>query len=58
MLYSQLKIDDYHIYNLRLSLLDVVQLERLLGESPLNILQKAATERTFRINRKRKRHFI
>ena len=50
MLYSQLKIDDYHIYNLRLSLLDVVQLERLLGESPLNILQKAATERTFRIN--------
>ena len=47
MLYSQLKIDDYHIYNLRLTLLDVVQLERLLGESPLDILQKAATTRTF-----------
>ena len=42
MLYSQLKIDDYHIYNLRLTLIDVVQLERLLGESPLDILQKAA----------------
>lgn len=48
MLYSQLKIDDYHIYNLRLTLLDVVQLERLLGESPLDILQKAATARVFR----------
>ena len=47
MLYSQLKIDDYHIYDLRLTLLDVVQLERLLGESPLDILQKAATTRTF-----------
>ena len=47
MLYSQLKIDDYHIYNLRLTLLDVVQLERLLGESPLDILQKAAFSRTF-----------
>ena len=42
MLYSQLKIDDCHIYNLRLTLIDVVQLERLLGESPLDILQKAA----------------
>ena len=42
MLYSQLKIDDCHIYNLRLTLIDVVQLERLLGESPLNILQEAA----------------
>ena len=41
MLYSQLRIDDYHIYNLRLTLLDVVQLERLLGESPLNILLKS-----------------
>jgi hypothetical protein len=41
MLYSQLKIDDYHIYNLRLTIIDVVQLERLLGESPLNILQNA-----------------
>lgn len=39
MLYTQLKIDDYHIYKLRLSLLDVVQLERLLGESPLDVLQ-------------------
>jgi hypothetical protein len=50
MLYSQLKIDDYHIYNLRLTLLDVVQLERLLGESPLDILQKAAIMQTFGIN--------
>lgn len=41
MLNTQLKIDDYHIYYLRLSLLDVVQLERLLGDSPLNILQNA-----------------
>jgi hypothetical protein len=44
MLYSQFRIDDYHIYNLRLTLLDVVQLERLLGESPLNILLKADYE--------------
>ena len=50
MLYSQLKIDDYHIYNLRLTLIDVVQLERLLGESPLDILQRAATQRGFGIN--------
>lgn len=50
MLYSQLKIDDYHIYNLRLTLIDVVQLERLLGESPLDILQKAATTRTFGVS--------
>ena len=50
MLYSQLKIDDYHIYNLRLTLIDVVQLERLLGESPLDILQRAATQRGFKIN--------
>ena len=41
MLYTQLKIDDYNIYKLRLSLLDVVQLERLLGESPLDTLQHA-----------------
>lgn len=41
MLYTQLKIDDYHIYKLRLSLLDMVQLERLLGESPLDTLQNA-----------------
>lgn len=50
MLYSQLKIDDYHIYNLRLTLLDVVQLERLLGESPLDILQKAAMTQGFGVN--------
>ena len=49
MLYSQFRIDDYHIYNLRLSLIDVVQLERLLGESPLNILQKATIGYTFNI---------
>lgn len=41
MFYTQLRIDDYHIYKLRLTLIDVVQLERLLGESPLNILYKA-----------------
>lgn len=41
MLNTQLKIDDYHIYYLRLSLLDIVQLERLLGDSPLNIIQNA-----------------
>jgi hypothetical protein len=42
MLYTQLKIDDYHIYKLRLNLLDVVQLERLFGESPLEMLQKTS----------------
>lgn len=50
MLYSQLKIDDYHIYNLRLTLIDVVQLERLLGESPLDILQKAAINSVYGIS--------
>jgi hypothetical protein len=50
MLYSQLKIDDYHIYDLRLSLIDVVQLERLLGESPLDILQKAAINSVYGIS--------
>ena len=50
MLYSQLKIDDCHIYNLRLTLIDVVQLERLLGESPLDILQKAAIYNAYGIS--------
>ena len=50
MLYSQLKIDDYHIYNLRLTLIDVVQLERLLGESPLDILQRAAMSNIYGVS--------
>ena len=50
MLYSQLKIDDYHIYNLRLTLIDVVQLERLLGESPLDILQSAAMSNIYGVS--------
>ena len=50
MLYSQLKIDDCHIYNLRLTLIDVVQLERLLGESPLDILQRAAMSNIYGVS--------
>ena len=49
MFYTQLRIDDYHIYKLRLTLIDVVQLERLLGESPLNILYKATQGYNFNI---------
>ena len=50
MLYTQLKIDDYNIHNLRLTLLDVVQLERLLGESPLEMLQKASESNIYSIS--------
>lgn len=49
MFYTQLRIDDYHIYKLRLTLIDVVQLERLLGESPLNILYKATQGYNFNL---------
>lgn len=49
MFYTQLRIDDYHIYKLRLTLIDVVQLERLLGESPLNILYKATQGYSFNL---------
>ena len=49
MFYTQLRIDDYHIYKLRLTLIDVVQLERLLGESPLNILYKATKGYNFNL---------
>ena len=49
MFYTQLRIDDYHIYKLRLTLIDVVQLERLLGESPLNILYEATQGYNFNL---------
>ena len=49
MFYTQLRVDDCHIYKLRLTLIDVVQLERLLGESPLNILYKATQGYNFNL---------